>query len=1236
MKFITSTHLNNWSDTKECQQLLPELVRRLIETSVVNVDRLSFPSGDAVDLPGWDGVVSCGESIDVVPEGISLWECGATKDVKGKIDADFAKRDSNPLGYSKDSSTFVFVTPRKWTGAEKWVNNHQAGWKKVVVYTAVELERWIERNPTVGMWLAEKLRILPAGGYLLPETYWAKWAQGEKITLPYQIILPGRQKTSKKVIDACKNASLLVLQALTHDECIAFAIASILTCEQSYSLRSRVVVVTEKYALEDLVNHYDNLIILTTLTESLQYITKRGHCVIVASTPADQINEAVNLSIIEKQGFINALVDVGVNEIEARKAANDATRDVNILRRLFNISIEKPKWAEFSTLSVLLPAILVGKWNGNQEGDRELLEILAGMSYEQYESRLKLYLFEEDSPLVCIGGGIWRVRSPYEVMQYAKGLLTDSMMEKYRRVCLDLIQDDDPDAADEMMCEEFRIWENKQKYSPVIKTGAFQNLILLTLENNQRDPKLSFWVEETLKRMFENWDLTRFLSNRRNFEILAEASPEAFLRLMESMPDNIAIEIFSPRKQVFLTDRIYYAELLFSLEMLAWSEEYLNRVTKLLLRFSKYKNESNYSNKPINSLLNIYRLFHPQTYATFANRIMLLKECSTNYKEEIFKLCVKMCESLRTGCFYNNTYYRWRMFGASEPVSNDVAKIEDVDVVVQLMLQCCEPTAKNLSIILELSFNRNVGKNGNLIVDFIRKHLICFEDRRVVADSLRKKINRYISYPNSCRSLSSADLDMYRSLLKDIEPKDLICKNLWLFESMYVRLPQKRTEDFNYEQEHRELLNVRSELVRKIIETQGVDSVWGMVDMVKCPESVAECVVDVLKDGLYETICRKYKSKQVCENFAQTYFRILSYKEPDVYQKLARQTVKNDADMVIVLYAPYYNRNMASIAYDFGGKIKEQYWKFVDVRFLEIEDSANVVRELVNVCRYSDAIDVIWRNLKTIEMSDVEIARIILGRITESEEPLARLDMYNLKKVLEKLDKSDDSEIISILVQVEFYLYEHLEHHMDMSKSRLVKELRNDPNLMMQLVEFAYKDDDGSSGVVEGDPIENKKIMARLAWHILHYGCPLTPSVNDEGVFDEEALSNYIDQFYELSRQKKRTRAADFVVGFMLGDGFCSEMYPIDVLAKTVEKLDNDMVDEHVKIRIYNSRGVVTRACNEGGTQERELAAKYEKMKKQIQLLYPRMTKIFNELIDGYNYEASREDEKAYMMDLDF
>lgn len=193
---------------------MPELVRRLICASAKQLDRLSFPCGDSVHMPGWDGIVSCKDSIDLVPKGESLWECGVNKDIQTKANEDITKRAVNPLGHIKSDSTFVFVTPREWSGADTWILANQTGWKKLVVYTAIELEAWIEKCPTVGLWLADKLNILNAGGYQLPDIFWKQWASADTYILPYQIITAGRNKAIDYVLKACSNPSCIEVQGL--------------------------------------------------------------------------------------------------------------------------------------------------------------------------------------------------------------------------------------------------------------------------------------------------------------------------------------------------------------------------------------------------------------------------------------------------------------------------------------------------------------------------------------------------------------------------------------------------------------------------------------------------------------------------------------------------------------------------------------------------------------------------------------------------------------------------------------------------------------------------------------------------------------------------------------------------------------------------------------------------------------------------------------------------------------
>ena len=1233
MKFITSTHLKQWADTKECQQLLPELIRRLIEASVASVDKLSFPSGDAVSVHGWDGIVSCNESIDVVPEGISLWECGATKDKQGKIKHDFGVRENDPLGYDKSTSTFVLVTPRIWEGADEWMRDHQNGWKKVIVYTAVELERWIEMRPSVGMWLAEKLRILPSGGYMLPETYWNRWAQGKKLALPYEIILPGREDISKQVVDTCKVAGSLVLNALTQSEGVAFAIASILTNENAEKLKARIVVVTEKNAYEDLVEHYDNLALLTTVTESLNYTTNRGHSVIVASTPADQIKDAVTLPIIEKEGFVKALVKIGIDDAKARVIAQDTARDINVFRRREKIELDKPNWADPNTLAELLPAFLVGKWLANIEGDKTVLAALSGMDYDQYELKLKALLLEEETPLIHIGN-MWRICSPFESIEYAKAMLTTSILDKFRDVCQCLIQDDDPEAVDRANTGDFQFRQFEQKYSKTIKAGVYQSLCLLSIVDDSKDKKLTFWVDETVKELLKGWNLSRFLSNKHYLTELAEASPKEFLSFLEQMPKDILDVVFTPRQpeHSLFGWEISYTEVLFSLEMLAWDVDYLNRVTNLLLQYSGYKNESNFANKPVNSLYNIFRVFMPQTYASYKERMTILNAYASKYQSIVYEICKKICESL-SGCVLDtNHHYRWRLFGELNSSKNvDRMSLEQLNSVLALMLQCCDYSTEAITDLITLSTQVSMGDVRMLILGTVREHLAGSDDVQVVVDVLRKDINHHLSYPDTDWSLSEMELKPYQALLDEIGPKDIMHENAWLFEDFYVQLPLEG--DWDYDKEVQRLREARIKVVVDIVDSMGRDSIWELLKIVKCPESVSESLVAVFGDSLLDEVCQKYQADELSENFTRSFLNVLCYNDIAKYQELAVQIIAKDPNLTIVLYAPRYVEGLAKIAADCGDETKRLYWESVNVGIVK-DNVDNVVRELMKANRFSQALTTMYFSRESLQMDDLEIVKILYSCLMKSASARSQSDIHHIVTFLKDLDKSEDLEVIRILVFIEFLLYRVLERErMNMSNTRFVKELSRNPELMIQLVELAYVPDDGIVEQLEGVAATNRKTLGECAIHIMLFGRNLVSFIDDKGTLNEQFMNQYIDQLYKLAKERKRLKVIDSVVGNILGDIPRDDNYPPKALCELVERLGSDKVDIHIRIRL-NSRGM--HFCGGGGNQERAIVSELEKYKEKTKLLYPRMTRIFEDLINENRRMVVQMDNESRIDDLEY
>ena len=930
------------------------------------------------------------------------------------------------------------------------------------------------------------------------------------------------------------------------------------------------------------------------------------------------------------------MVNIGINQAKADKIAIDTARDINVLRRRLEIECTKPKWSD--SLIELLPAILVGKWNNSCDGDKEILKLFSGLEYDQYETKLCAHLLKEESPLINIGN-IWRIRSPYETIEFAiaSRVLSRSMLGTYRTVCLDLIQDDDPEAVERLQNDGLHFRTFSQKYSNTIKKGVFQTLCLLSVLDKSENREFAQWVDETVSLMLKNWSLTRYLSNQPFLTTLAEASPDSFLNFVENLPNELLDEIFKPRKGSFLSEwEINYTELLWSLEMLAWDENYLNRVTRLLLRLSKYKNESNYGNRPINSLFNIFRFYQPQTYVSFEDRMAVICSLSLNNKEVVFDLCKRVCESIIPMGLMFNSHFKWRLFGKLKfSLTEKMVTVEELNVVVDLMLQSCDYSAENISDLISLSSNSYMSCCRSLMIDRIREHIDDLRGNQIVVDALRNDITHHKQCEGARWALTEEELIPYQDLMNELESKDVLHKHAWLFEDRCVRLPYNRKQ-YDTRKLHELQNELRLNALKEVVEERGKDGLWDFVQLVKCPESMSKSIVAIFDDTLNEEIFRKFKSKEINESFVTSYLCALCHKDVLKYQTWAEQVISESHDMVVVLYAPGYIKGLADVAEETSEIVKKSYWKTITIGYWTKEDADRIVRGLISVNRYSDAIEIIASDRDMIHLSDVDVAQVMLDYLTNDSVKSRPDDIYNITTILEYLDNSEDPNVIRPLIFVEFVLYRTLEHQMDVSKLRFTKELSRNPELMIQLVELASLPDGKEVTQAEISTVINRSPLVESACHILFFGRNLVSFNNEEGVFDGEFMKCYVEQLYRLAKERNRSETIDMVVGNILGDIPRDENYPPQVLCELVDDLGSDVVDQHIRLRIYNSRGITSRAYDAGGDQERTIVSRFEKYREKTKLLYPRMTKIFEDLIKCYKNEAVNIDNEAEIMDLQY
>lgn len=616
LKLIKALDLQHWADTKESEVLMPELMRRLIHASMKGITRISFPNEDSVNLPGFDGVLETTDKNAYVSNGLSVYEIGTNKSQKKKADKDYNKRTKDTMARERKKMNFVFVTPRNWGKAKNWETekNRENKWKSVRVITAVELEDWLSQVPTVAVWLISIIKR-NSGIKIEPiEEFWNKWSTNEDgMKLNYMLLLGGREKEETELLQRLSSPGSISIVSNSTDESLAFIVSCILNSENQEYIDRSIIAYDERSVIELLKEYHDILVISCCKVDNCGgYTMNNNNCIIFASNYSDKspyVNQ-VKLPGHDYYKFQQSLVDSGLTEIAASRFAIDCGRSVSVLRHQLNFVATKPKWTQRGDLRKIIPVMLIGRWVDIVDGDKELISELTGEKYDQLSPILLEWLNMDDSPFGYYNHG-WYVKSPYDAFLYIKEYVSDDCYKIYVCILKKALADLDSNAPELLNPDNYIYDVGKRKYSGQIRDGLCLTLILSALLDKERQGQEH--VDAIVKDIFESSDLNWWLTYRNGDVVsyLAEASPKAFIEYIEKdlrKDESLMQHLFVPiKKNHYLASEyeVAYTHILFALEMLAWMPEYLIRVSLILAQLAQIPNESNYVNKPINSLVDI-------------------------------------------------------------------------------------------------------------------------------------------------------------------------------------------------------------------------------------------------------------------------------------------------------------------------------------------------------------------------------------------------------------------------------------------------------------------------------------------------------------------------------------------------------------------------------------------------------------------------------------------------------
>ncbi|MHA8106297.1 hypothetical protein [Aquirufa sp. 5-AUSEE-100C1] len=1265
MKLVTRNHLENWADTTFSKAFLPYLISRLIRATTPSSTKANLPSGSATYIGGWDAIVNCETETAYVPNGTSLWEFGTSSDCKGKANNDYEKRKKNPIGYIPSDSIFIFVTPRLWTKKEEWIATKKAEnhWKDVKVFDSIDLEQWLENAYSVSRWLASQdgVGTYPFDGIITADEFWEEWSMGpNRMVLSPECVVAGREYEKDLLLSTLKGEPTIKgIKASTKIEAIAFIIASakLFPPEEFDRFFSKALVVDTEGNFRGIVrnniNSTLNLIPRFDETQTHYLAVSKGNHVLVPLGAEDDFNqETIILPTIDRDGQINALIKSGIPKEAAEKFSRESARNITIIKKLLGFPHFKSKWIEKENIREIIPALILGRWNETFVGDIELIEKLSEQKYNDFLVILNKWKNFEESPIIQIGE-TWRLTSPLDLWTALSYKLSSKDFQNIKECYALAFENGNPIIEPEEK-NSFAVYFNKKnKYSKWSREGLTQSLILVGQMNAVNFPNLDNpqnWVNKIIFDLLNNSSGEIWISLNHELPLISEASPESFLKavknsLAKEKPE--IIDMFKEEEGLF-HKKSHHTGLLWALENLAWLPEYLRDVSLVLLKLSRLDPGGSLSNRPLNSISEIFKPWHFQTLASYDERIEILKYITKNENELGWSLLLRMLPE-HHGIAHLTNKMRWRMFNKNtnliytyQEISNTHSEV--IEILINLFDNDDEKISQLIKGITNLSPN-----DRKRVLDWADE--VCpniKQEKFSTWKTIRGILNHHRSNPDSSWTLSESELVRLENLYNKLQPTDIIHKYIWLFNEHWPEFPEGLKYDANesekrYDQQQKSIDEARKTAVTVFLKELGLNATLELRKQVKEFWFLGGALADVItnkKDVIIVCECL-YDDKNLI-GFAHSFIYRKSIIEnfewgKTLFKELQKKKFSNKA-LSNVLIPLNQNQQLWKFVASLDEEIQNEYWQNINPHFhqITVEEKTFGIEMLLKYKRFFSAIDIASHFVNVISSN---LLSEILKKAAEDEAlEMPRFRDYEIVRIFEELDRRTDIEK-STLIHLEWLYLPILDSYGTIRNPKMLEEeLANNPDFFIEVLKWIYIPKDKNSLEREREGITEEAIQnrAKQAYHLLHSWKKI-PGMKEDNSIDETELKNWITKTRLLAEKVSRLEVADSEIGKILAE-YPENIneWPQEKIFHIIEEINTVSLKRGYSSAMFNKRGLSARGAFDGGNIEREKAIFFEKLENDYKNKYPNVAEIFKHLKLEYLVDAKRMDEEAERNKLEY
>lgn len=1257
---VQASDLSRFADIRGSQAVIPELVYFLIRGSVPNATNCRIPYGDAINQPGRDGIVECdGGYFHFVPGGTSYWEIGTGGEPQNKATTDFRKRTEELSETERAESSFVFVTPRS-SGANGWNEPNQAawmkrcknkGWNRICIIDGVKLADWLREFPAIGLWMATKVGITASlGDMITPRNHWDLICSQEEKgdpPLPPALFTTSRDGAcvALEAIFAGKSKRRIFFSESEHDV-DDFVAAYLMTLDEAKAQEytNRCLFIKDENAWRTVCELRQPHVLvahprlgLDSEKQDLQTVaTQRGHRVIIplceASSGADP--DIIKLRSPSGSQIEAVLKEAKFPEVRARELGRIGDGRISALRRHILGLGSVPPYATWVTARQLAQAGLVGKWNAKTSDDVQSMEALLGKGYGEWIEILRPDTLRSDSPLIQHDEK-WRIVARGEAWNSLGSQITDDDLDKFQEMAVTVLGEYDPkfDISKENRYAA-SIHGKILTHSSLIRNGIAETLALLgsrpAVLSSCSEGKAECVVVLVIRRLLKeaNWDCWASLDPI--MPLLAEAAPDEFLDAVESVLVNIDNapfhKIFAEEGGGGMGGWNYMSGLLWALEALAWSPEFLSRVSVILADIASIDPGGNWVNRPSNTLANIFLPWCVQTAAPFEKRRSAVEAVLREQPEVGWNLLLALSphnHGSTTGCHRPV----WRDF-IPRDWKNGVLKTvywEQIASYTDLAVDLAKSDSKKLCELIKRLSDLPKKAHESLLEYLTTDEIVKLPeaDRLPLWENLDELVRRHRNFSDAGWALSEDAVNKIEKTAQALALKSPEFKYHYLFSGKDFHLFDKKG---NYAEQQQCIDETRQAAIAEILSDGGVDAVLEFAAKVDSPYEVGRAfgaiasseievaVLPSLLDSEDDTLVR------VAASFIGARFWKLKIKWVDA---ALERDWSPEHRAKILTFLPFEEEIWKRVESHLKDAHEALYWKNVNVNpYGPSRDLTIAVENLLEFGREGAAVMCAARMADDKSKFDESLATRALLAALESECEIQGLDNEQVVELIKRLQESETSDK-NALFRIEWNFLPWLGKFSSGSPITLEKKLASDPSFFAEVIRLVFR----SENSIEEDskePDEQKGRIAINAYKLLgEWEC--CPGTEDDGAFNAEAFNVWLDEARRITKESGHAGVAQIQIGHILTfapkdpDG----LWIHKTVATVLNRRDTGKMRFGFTEQLFNGRGVHGFT---NGQEERELASENrEKAEALDSNSFTRFATEMREFANQYDRQAEHE-----------